>query len=97
MMRAALEHWRRRAGAPRGRGPQDPELGPKRPGSVGIEPDPTGGLGQVPIRGKPPWQAELGRRGSKSLTLHGKEGVRGSSPRVGSQEDRPTRAPAWPV
>jgi hypothetical protein len=54
----------------------------------------TGGIGryragsagrprQVPIRIKPAWQAELGRRGSKSWTLHGKEGVRGSSPRVG--------------
>ena len=53
--------------------------------------------GQALIQINPAWLAGLACRMGESRALHGKEGVRGSSPRVGSQEDRPTRASAWPV
>jgi hypothetical protein len=41
---------------------------------------------QALIQANPAWPAGLARRSRKSRALHGKEGVRGSSPRVGSRK-----------
>jgi hypothetical protein len=48
---------------------------------------------QLLMQANPAWPAELACRRGTSRALHGKEGVRGSSPRVGSHE-RPANPPS---